>query len=64
MRRIKKDNKCEYMNCGGNATYVVYSRKKRKVLLCCDVHSEIVQDEELPEYFHTCENCGCLLPIN
>lgn len=64
MREIKATSKCEYPDCDKKATGTVYSRNLEKVIVCCAVHTTVAQDERTPEYFHTCENCGCNLPIN
>jgi hypothetical protein len=64
MKKIKKGMKCEYAKCTDDATTLVYSRKLSKVLACCDLHAGSVIKEEGPEFEHTCENCGCILPVN
>jgi len=62
MRTLKPA--CEYLHCEKEATVLVYSRNENKVLICCPNHAETVAREDHPEYTHSCENCGCVLPIN
>lgn len=64
IRRLEPGMVCEIDDCGRPATAIVYSRKSREVLACCDSHESVVLDEDSPEYWHHCENCGCGLPIN
>jgi len=64
MRRINPHMVCEKGQCENTATHMVYSRRAGKVLVCCEAHADFVADESGPEYTHTCENCGCILPIN
>lgn len=63
-RKLIKDAVCEYRDCEKLADNIVFSRNEDKVLLCCDAHADIVQDEGNPEYWDTCMNCGCRNPIN
>lgn len=63
-RRIAPNMTCEYGSCQKPATSLVYSRVDGSVMVCCEGHTDTVGDEGHPEYNHTCENCGCYLPIN
>lgn len=56
--------RCEAAGCMRKATRIVYSKKQRAVLLCCDTHSDEILDEDCPEYHQTCPNCGCEIPVN
>jgi hypothetical protein len=65
MKRLgKKPVGCQYDDCSRKATTLAYSRPRGKVLKVCDAHARTVADADSPEYLHSCENCGCLLPIN
>jgi hypothetical protein len=64
IRKIEIDSICEYDGCDKKATDIVYSIDNQNVMLCCEVHADIVQDEQHPEYRDTCPNCGCRNPIN
>lgn len=63
-RSLSDADRCETDGCDKLATDIVYSRKVEKVLLCCTPHADIVMEEETPEYWDDCENCGCRLPVN
>lgn len=63
-RKIEADSICEYSDCEKKATDIVYSRNSMEVLLCCELHADIAQDEGAPEYWYACKNCGCRSPIN
>lgn len=63
-RKLNDGDKCEFMECTNEATTMVYSRNLEKVVFCCDVHSDTVVDEHHPEYWDSCENCGCRQGIN
>ena len=64
VRQIELNDKCEYEDCKELAIDLVYSRNQDKILKCCSVHSDIIVDEQYPEYTENCQNCGCNLPIN
>jgi len=46
------------------ADTIVYSRKLKKVMLCCSLCMETVVDEDYPEYTDQCENCGNYQGVN
>jgi len=64
MRNIKDIKNCEYKECTLKAVSIVYSRDLSAVVACCEKHSDIVQNEGSPEYWDTCENCGCKCGVN
>ena len=64
VRQINLNDKCEYPGCEQLAIDLVYSRNKYEILKCCSTHSDIIVDEQSPEYTEYCANCGCHLPIN
>ena len=55
---------CENGDCENIATEIAYSRNLDKVVSCCENCSKLIVDEDFPEYWHKCENCGCMLGIN
>lgn len=63
-RKLSESDKCEVDDCESNATEMVFSRNKNKVIFCCDMHSDIVIDEGCPEYWDDCANCGCRQGVN
>lgn len=63
-RELKKGDKCEYQDCENEAEDMVYSRNLKKVIFCCDPHADSVLDEQSPEYWDSCENCGCRQGVN
>jgi len=63
-RKLNESNFCEVDSCTGVADSMVYSRSLEKVIICCDTCADEVIDEGVPEYWDTCDNCGCRLPIN
>lgn len=65
MKRNKNDmDRCEYGACREKATDIVYSRNTKLVLFCCNEHSDIVIDEDNPEYWDFCPNCSCRFGAN
>lgn len=55
---------CEVEDCTRPATGLVYSRERGEVIACCEPCEDVIQDEQYPEYWVHCSNCGCGLPIN
>lgn len=65
MRRFPENgDECEFGDCHETAKWLAYSRRNGCVMALCEHHQVVVVDEDSPEYHHTCENCGCELPIN
>lgn len=60
--KLEHGDKC--IECGEEATVLVYSRHRGSVVKACDMHVDFIVEEDSPEYEHWCENCACLLPIN
>lgn len=57
--------KCEVNNCQNEATEIVYTRHKdNKILFMCREHKVEAQEEERPEYWEGCPNCGCQYGVN
>ncbi len=63
-RPQKPHGRCQVQGCVQEATGTVYSRGESQVLVCCDEHRRTSLDADLPAHIHSCENCGCLLPVN
>jgi len=63
-RKIEDAKGCENGECENKATDMVYSRHKKEVIFCCEACSDIVIDEDSPEYWNNCENCGCRQGVN
>ena len=57
-------DKCEAEGCDQPPIMMVYSENQNKVLFCCDDHACRILDEAHPEYWETCPNCGCDIPVN
>lgn len=61
---------CEYEDCNEPATQIAcgrisYLSHTGHNLGCyCEYHSEIVADEDDPEYVVYCPNCGCAFGVN
>tara|TARA_R100001244_G_scaffold92437_1_gene69805 strand:+ start:92 stop:286 length:195 start_codon:yes stop_codon:yes gene_type:complete len=64
MRAIKDCDKCEYEDCERDSKEIVYSRMLEKVIICCEGHADVVEDEGHPEYNDQCKNCGCRQGVN
>ncbi len=61
---LVEPDKCYAFGCDEPGTLLTYDRTLGRVIGLCPTHSAIVADNSNPEYHHTCENCGCVLPIN
>ncbi len=64
VRKLQEGSKCESGDCNQAASDMVHSRKLNKVIFCCDECADTVLDEGDPEYWGTCENCGCRQGVN
>lgn len=57
--------KCEKDKCLNEATRIVYVRSEvYDVIFLCDKHTEEIQNDERPEYWENCPNCGCEYGVN
>ena len=65
-RYLTGEDKCECpdYDCDRIADSIVYDRIHKKVILCCDLHAEMVLDWDHPEYTDHCNNCGCRQGVN
>lgn len=61
---IKITGKCQYPECDNKATHIAYGREEKEPKLYCDVHADVVCDQQSPEYVTSCPNCGCLFGVN
>lgn len=64
IRVLKENDVCEQDICLLDATTTVYSRERKRVIVCCDSCADVVLEEYYPEYVDKCENCGCMQGVN
>ena len=63
MKRITKNNKCQFEGCSKYATKLIFNRKTNKIEAYCKKHGFEIIEGEQPEYICVCDNCGCILGI-
>ena len=64
MRKLEDIESCEHEECKEKAVSIVWPRHLDKVVACCEKHEDKVIDEDDPEYWDSCNNCGCRQGVN
>lgn len=65
---VKIIGKCQYKKCDQDATTIACGRVVddfgSELGAYCELHAEIVADQDNPEYNVGCPNCGCRFGVN
>lgn len=64
VRHLEEANLCEIDGCDKKATEIAYDAVAGVVRFCCSDHREKVIEQDHPEYWDECPNCGCHKGVN